>query len=98
MLDLVFSKNELEIESINYHAPIGKSDHASLAFDFTLEGSVDQVDEVTGRKKYFKADYTKIKHELCMINWEAEMLEENTVNSWDTFLHNYNQVVLISPR
>ena len=37
-LDLVFSKNELEIESIDYKVPFQKSDHSVLVFDVTLEG------------------------------------------------------------
>ena len=39
-LDLIFSKNEFEVESIRYDPPIGSSDHSVLNFTFTLEGSI----------------------------------------------------------
>ena len=49
VLDLVFSKNELEIEHIEYQVPIGKSDHSVLVFDFALEGDANVEDEHINR-------------------------------------------------
>ena len=37
-LDLILSKNELEIQKINIRTPVAKSDHNVLTFDFLLEG------------------------------------------------------------
>ena len=92
MLDLVFSKNEHEIENINYYAPIGKSDHSTLIFDYKLEGNVNVDDEIIGRKKFFKADYTKINFELQKNNWNTEMSEGDLATSWHYFTRSYNEV------
>ena len=40
-LDLIFTRNELEIDDIYYKVPIGKSDNLILVFDFNLEGSCE---------------------------------------------------------
>ena len=56
-LDLVFSKNELEIEFIDYKDPFGKSDHSVLVFDFILEGELDKAENETPKRKVFKGDF-----------------------------------------
>ena len=59
-LDLIFSKNEFEVESIRYDPPIGSSDHSVLNFTFTLEGSISVDDPDQYRRKYYLADYPAI--------------------------------------
>ena len=93
LIDLVLTKNEFEIDKINFHAPIGLSDHSCLAFEYELEGYVEIVDEPMARKKYFKADYTKIKCEFGKTNWTNEMNERDLKNSWELFSNTYDQVV-----
>ena len=42
LLDLILTKHSLEIENVQYAAPIGTSDHCVLKFDMLLEGSQDR--------------------------------------------------------
>ena len=61
LLDLVMSKNELEIDYIDYQSPLGKSNHAVLVFDFSLEGAIENEDEETNPKiNFFKGNYSKM--------------------------------------
>ena len=53
----MFSKNELEIEFIDYKDPFGKSDHSVLVFDFILEGELDKAENETPKRKVFKGDF-----------------------------------------
>ena len=93
MLDLVFSKNEFEIEEINYLAPIGKSDHSVLMFDYTLEGIVEpDNEEPFVKKKYFRADYNLMYNELVPVRWET-MMEDDVQARWDMFLSKHDEVV-----
>ena len=49
-LDLIFTKSELEIDHLEYLAPLGASDHATLSFSFILEGAV--ATEFQGAPKF----------------------------------------------
>ncbi|CAL4095679.1 unnamed protein product [Meganyctiphanes norvegica] len=93
VLDLVFSKNEFEIEEIRYESPIGKSDHSVLAFNFKLEGDLilDEV-ELT-KKKFFQADYTQINDNFKLNNWSVAMLERDLQDKWDFLLHSYINII-----
>ena len=93
VLDLVFSKNELEIEEIKYDPPIGRSDHAVLKFKFALEGEIAISNEEFIKKKYFQADYIIMKRVFELINWESDMSETELQAKWDYFVHIYNQTV-----
>ena len=46
LLDLILTKNDLEIDFIDYQVSVGLSDHCVLVFDFTLEGDIspEEVD------------------------------------------------------
>ena len=93
MLDLVFSKNEFEIEEISYLAPIGKSDHSVLLFDFALEGFVEVDDEPFAKKKYFKADYEEMYNELLPVDWSFMSEEEDVQARWGTFINKHDEMV-----
>ena len=92
LLDLILTKNELEIELISYLAPIGKSDHAVLAFDFALEGYVEIEDFVFPKKRFFKGDYDKSITLFQTTDWQ--LISNMDIDSkWNYILDKYNYVV-----
>jgi len=66
-IDLLFSNEEMQISNIEYHAPLGKSDHSVLTFNYDC-----YLDNASTSKKYMynKADYTAIKNHLMQQNWK----------------------------
>ena len=88
VLDLIFSKNELEIEEIKYDPPICKSDHAVLVFDFTLERVTEVEECVFPKKSFFKGNYIEMNLALQPICWSS-LVPMNVQDKWDYILLNY---------
>ena len=88
LLDLVFTKNELEIDIIKYDAPIAKSDHAVLIFDYELEGHCDIIETKFEKRKYDKGNYVKINEILVEYEWQ-DYDQAGTYNKWNLFLDLY---------
>ena len=93
VLDLVFSKNELEIEHIEYQVPIGKSDHSVLVFDFALEGDANVEDEHINKKKFFKANYNDIRNFFDSFDWRRLMFSNEVQVLWGLFMQSFNSAV-----
>ena len=82
----------LEIDHIKYEAPIGKSDHVVLVFDFALEGSVE-IDEFNFPKtRYFKGKYQAINEALSEIKWQ-QIKEPDILDKWDFLLNRYIELL-----
>ena len=62
-LDLIFTKNDLDIENLQYLAPLEYSHHSVLIFELLLEGSVVEVVDESLRYSHHKGDY--VKAEIC---------------------------------
>ena len=62
LLDLVLTKNHLEVECIEYQAGFGRSDHCVLVFDFTLEGELARDEPAIPKPRVYKADFPSITH------------------------------------
>ena len=60
LLDLVFTKNHLEIDHIDYQPHVGRSDHSVLVFDFTLEGELPVDETPVTKLNVFKSDFPKM--------------------------------------
>ena len=69
-LDLVFTNEENMIDKLEINAPLGKSDHSVITFDFVAE-TPPQAPKV--QVLFDKGDYTKISAMLNEVNWEDEM-------------------------
>ena len=79
LLDLIFSKNEHEIDLIHHQTPIGKSDHVVWYFEFLLESELLLDPTELTKKKYFKADYDLIDNDFRNINWDFFVNIYNTI-------------------
>ena len=94
LLDLVFTKNNLDVESIKYGPPIGKSDHCVLSFKFCIDGGeAAAMSENVQKLNYHKGKYAKASTLFESIPWEAELMGKGVETMWATFLHIYNSVV-----
>ncbi len=84
VLDLLLTDDEKIIRNIEYHSPLGKSDHAVLQFEILCYSRLHQYRKL---KYYFdSANYDAMKKDFENIKW-AEVMNDNTnVSSmWDSF-------------
>ena len=91
VLDLIFTNEEGMINEIHYCAPVGKSHHLSLWFQFRCYKVCEAND--TPSYVYDKGDYNSIRDELKNINWESELRDKNTEESWCHFKVLINRLV-----
>lgn len=72
-LDLIFSEEVMQVSGISHLAPLGKSDHDVVIFDYHC-----YLDYSKKKKKFMfnKADYEKMRNKLTLENWS-----NNFVNS-----------------
>ena len=83
LIDLVLSDELMQVSNIEYHAPLGKSDHSVITFDFHCYLDYSKT---TKRHNYRKGDYPAMKNELEQ--WKAQFLQESTCsvnNMWESF-------------
>ncbi|XP_076068436.1 uncharacterized protein LOC143040877 [Oratosquilla oratoria] len=74
LLDLAFSKSELELEEIHYKAPIGANDHAVILFNFRLESDINV--EGTTKWNYLRGNYEGMNQYLTNINWNELLMDK----------------------
>ena len=74
LIDLVITSNNQTQTIPVCEAPLGKSDHVVLRWDYLL--SVDEHDEVPITKKnFFKGNYEAIKSAYKCVNWDNILLK-----------------------
>ena len=80
LIDLIFSKDESDILEVTHRAPIGKSHHAVLSFQYVCYASAPHP--VRSIQNYNKADYDKIRLHLRNINWKQALRSKNAQEMW----------------
>ncbi len=83
ILDLVFTNEESMIQSIVHTAPLGKSHHALLHFNFncyTLDGAL-----IPSRFQYSKGDYDKFRDLLVSHDWHDLLQGKKLNEAWLCF-------------
>ena len=72
ILDLILTKEESQIQDLKYHAPLGKSDHSVLSFNFNCYFN----NELSSKKYlYDKANFEDMKRSLEESNWLEEFIQ-----------------------
>ena len=61
-LDLIFTENHLDVENLQYLAPLGNSHHSVLKFEIIIEGSVVEVVDESLRFCHQKGDYVEAEN------------------------------------
>ena len=96
ILDLIITNEEDMISCIDYQSPIGKSDHAILVFDFECYAE-ENVEEFT-KKKYYKADYEKMKEYVNKnTNWDELLKDKDIDEMCKEFLEVYETLESFVP-
>ena len=95
LLDLVFTRQKEDIESIIYHPPLGKSDHVLLEYSFIVAYDViNENEDYKNHLNYRKGDYIKLKDHFKGINWEQELTETDVDTQYLKFCDIYKAGVL----
>ena len=90
LLDLVLTKNEFEIEHIEYQTSFGNSDHCVLFFNFTLEGVLTPEEHDVPKPKIFKGDYPGMSN-IFLTEWQVNNSQKDPQGKWDV-LHNLYKI------
>jgi exonuclease III len=75
LLDLILTNQEDLINNIEYHSPVGKSDHSTITFQIEEEVVVSK--RMKTFYMYAYAKYEEMRKELESINW-TEVLDKNS--------------------
>ena len=77
LIDLVFSRNAECIESIELHAPLGKSDHSLIKLVYRTE-----PEELPGKIvcDYVKADFQNLRKQLEDCGDDIDLMWEKFIN------------------
>ena len=90
LLDLIFTRQENEIDNINYYPPFGKSDHAVLDFNFRIE--YDIINDNQNYKRYLnykKGNYRDLRKYFEGIDWDKELRGQDIDKIYRTFCDFY---------
>ena len=66
LLDIIFTDGSMQVSEIVHHAPLGKSDHSAITFDFHC-----YLDFTTQMDKY-SFDYESTRSELLNYKWKED--------------------------
>ena len=83
LLDLILTSEGM-VHDLNYHPPLGESDHLCLRFDVPLVTQSPKIPEATQLYDIFKSDYTAVKEVLRSYEWK-EVLQKSFKEDYDTF-------------
>ena len=78
LIDLVLTDEEMQVSNIQYHAPLGKSDHRVITFNFNC-----YLDFTKPKKRfiYDKGDYSGMIEELNETRWVENLFSTSEIMS-----------------
>ena len=76
-LDLIFSKNQLDVENMHYLSPLGKSHHSVLYFELLMEGNAVEIVDESLRFSHHKGDYKKANDMFRNVDWNSLLEGKN---------------------
>ncbi len=91
-IDLIFTNEEGMINTIDICAPIGKSDHSVLQFEFTYH--MERTNKKKSIPQYNKGNYAQMNQMIKEINWDMLLNQNNddVDKQWDTFTEAFNNI------
>ena len=91
LLDLLFTRNENEVENIEYNSPLGKSDHVVLKWNYIVAYDILEYEERHDKQYNFKrGNYKGLKEHFKGINWEEELNLANLNDQYEQFCDIYS--------
>ena len=92
-LDLILTKNDLEVENLRYLAPIGSSHHSVLLFELVVEGSVVEMVDESLRYSHYKGDYVKADSMFKETDWDSLLSDNQASQMYYDFSSRCSQVI-----
>ena len=83
-LDYVFTYDENSVSDMLYKAPLGKSDHCCIQFDYMVKSRSDELPE-SFKLNYWKGDYRSINQDLTSVDWKSLFAGKNVEEMWYSF-------------
>ena len=74
LIDLLLTDEEMQVSDIEYHPPLGKSDHSVISFTFNCYLDFSKSKE---RYLYDNGDYFAMSKELKESNWAVHIFEDD---------------------
>lgn len=98
VLDLVFTKEENDIQELTCQPPLGKSDHCVLTWEMYLQDGLQTVNAGKPTLNYKAGNYRGITEALLQVNWD-EMDDLDVEKSWCWFKSKIKEAIeLFIPR
>ena len=93
-LDLVFTRGLMDIENVQSLAPLGKSHHATLIFDFLIDDGVEETfDNGTYKYNFHKGNYVEIRRELSEVDWEDLFSGKTALEKYEVFANTCTRLI-----
>ena len=71
----MFTDKDANVTRLDYEMPFGRRDHVCLMFEVMCH----RKSEKEGfKRKYFKGNYSEIRNDISMIDWENELRGKDT--------------------
>ena len=95
LIDLILTNEELQVSDVIHHAPLGKSDHAVITFNYHcyLDFSKPKI-----CYQYHKADYEAMLNELESSDWKKAFMTERRCDMDPEILWNRLKAKLLELR
>ena len=81
LLDLVFTTDD-SVDNVRLEAPIGKSDHCSIAFEVQMNYDIKNEHQKS-YPNYNKADYNAMKTDVTNIDWKNQLANKDVNEAWN---------------
>ncbi len=89
-IDLIFTNEEGMLNTIDICAPLGKSDHSVLQFEFTCH--MEKWNKKKSIPQYNKGDYIRMNQLLQDTDWETLLHQDLIDEQWDKFVESFNNI------
>jgi len=83
-LDYVFTYDENSVSDMLYKAPLGKSDHCCIQFEYTIKSKSEELPD-TFKLNFWKGDYQSMNEDLKLVDWESLFSGKNVEEMWSSF-------------
>ena len=90
LTDLVLTNEVMQVSDIEYHAPIGTSDHCVITFKYHCYLDYSQPKE---SYVYHKIDFNWMRRQLVLSNWTEKFMIQNQSKSVDDLLNSFKSEI-----
>lgn len=92
LIDLVFTNEEGMVMNLKHHAPLGKSHHHCLMFEYVCYANKSDH-KSAGKFAYLRGDYDAMRAKLASLNLENKIQGLKAQEAWDILSNNIEELV-----